>query len=239
MAFVLLAPRIAMWALRTPIARRLEARAFNATKNALMKAHMFPKLPNMTRIIPKFHIPQVRLPPGVTHAMHVVKTQQASKAAAAAVKGAADKIIKTGKNLKDKVKKSDVSQKLDTDGNPLINKVLDVAGPVVLNKVFNELDNHKDPPNGNDGGGEGDGKGNDTQINNVPAPMIMEQNPPLPNEPMRVYNQDYSSSLPRETHILNDPFATPQHTNLTPMTIGTVVLGGAVSFYFYRQRQSE
>ena len=235
MAFVLLAPRIAMWALRTPVARRLEARAFSATKNALVKAHMFPKLPNVTRIIPKFHIPQVRLPPGVTHAMHVVKTmeQQASKAAAAAVKGAAAKVVKTGKNLKDKVKHSDSAKKLDSDGNPLVNRVLEVAGPVVLNK----LDNHKEPPNGDNGGGEGDGKGNDTQINNVPAPMMLDQNPALSNEPIRVYNQDYSASLPRETHVLNDPFAT-QDTHLTPMTIGAVVFGGAVLFYFLRQRQS-
>ena len=226
MAFLFLAPRVAMWAARTPVGRRVISQTTRAVSNTLRQHHLMPRIPQLPRILPRVHIPTPRLPPGLTHAAHVVRTQAnavqhaATAAARAQARRAGARILQTAHRIEhahDRVQHAqDAHAALVGHAHP---------GPAPSNAA---------PPTPLDVTGPASTQGQ-------PAPLPVPDpgdSPAHSIEPTRVYNQDHSKDLPPETHQHTDPHteppAPPSSGLSTPVIALAVVGGGAALFYLLR-----
>ena len=219
MAFVFLAPRVAFWAARTPVGRRVIAQTTRAVSNTLRQHHLMPRIPQVPRILPRVHIPTPRLPPGLTHAAHVVRTQAnavqhaATAAARAQARRAGAKILQTAHRVEHAVDRVQHAQ--------------DAHAALVGH-------NHLNPPTPLDAKGPASEQGQPAPL---PAPDPGDS-PAHSIEPTRVYNQDHSKDLPPETHLHTDPHTNPPAPTSgglsTPVIALAVVGGGAALFYLLR-----
>ena len=216
MAFLLLAPRVVMFAARTPIGRRVAAQATRAVSNTLRQHHLMPRIPQLPRILPRVHIPTPRLPPGLTHAAHVVRTQanavrQATTSAARArAQRAGRGILRTAHRVEQNVDRVQHAQDAHA--------ALVGPGPAAP------------PPTPLDATGPASTQGQ-------PAPLPAPDPGDMPAhaiEPTRVYNQDHSKDLPPETHQNTDPHADPPApaSGLSTPVIALAVLGGGAALFY-------
>lgn len=219
MAFVLLAPRVAMMAARTPIGRRVISQTTRAVSNTLRQHHLMPRIPQVPRILPRVHIPTPRLPPGLTHAAHVVRTQAnavqhaATAAARAQAQRAGARILQTAHRIEHTVDRVQHAQDAHA--------ALVGPGPAAH------------PPTPLDTTGPASTQGQPAPL---PAPDPGDS-PAHSIEPTRVYNQDHSKDLPPETHLHTDPHTDPPAPTSglsTPVIALAVVGGGAALFYLLR-----
>lgn len=223
MAFVLLAPRLAMMAARTPIGRRVAANATRAVSNTLRQHHLMPRIPQVPRILPRVHIPTPRLPPGVTHAAHVVRTQgnavrqattSAVRAQAQRARGGARQVLQRAHQTVERVERAADRVQLAQDAHA----ALVGPGPAAP------------PPTPLDPTGPAS-----TQL--PPAPIPKPDPGDMPAhaiEPTRVYNQDHSKDLPPETHQNTDPHTDPPApaSGLSTPVIALAVLGGGAALFY-------
>ena len=212
---VFLVARAVWWAARTPVARRLEAKVANAVKNELVKHHMMPKLPNISRVIPKIHIPHPRLPPGMTHAAHVVRTQAQA------------------------IQKASVSAARTIAKNPVGKKILHVVHEEIKHEIKHVVEDKVHKVLGDKLGDAVIKVGNEV-VKPAPIPVTHPLAPPaLESEPKRVYNEDHGHQMPPETHIDPDPHKDPPHKDMsmsTPFVVVAVLGGGALFYLLYRQQ---
>jgi hypothetical protein len=226
MAFLLLAPRVVMFAARTPIGRRVAANATRAVSNTLRQHHLMPRVPQLPRILPRVHIPTPRLPPGLTHAAHVVRTQAnavqhaATAAARTQARRAGARILQTAHRVEHAVDRVERAADRVQHAQDL-HAALVGPGPAAA------------PPTPLDTTGPASTQGQ-------PAPLPAPDPGDMPAhaiEPTRVYNQDHSKDLPPETHQHTDPHADPPAPTSglsTPVIALAVLGGGAALFYLLR-----
>jgi hypothetical protein len=210
MAFVLLAPRLAMMAARTPVGRRVAANATRAVSNTLRQHHLMPRTPPVPRILPRVHISTPRLPPGVTHAAHVVRTQanavrqattSAVRAQAQRAQGGARQVLQRAHQTVERVERAADRVQLAQDAHTAL------VGPGPAAPPPTPLD---------------------------PTGPASTQLPPAPIPKTRVYNQDHSKDLPPETHQNTDPHADPPApaSGLSTPVIALAVLGGGAALFY-------
>lgn len=220
MAFVLLAPRLAMMAARTPVGRRVAANATRAVSNTLRQHHLMPRTPPVPRILPRVHIPTPRLPPGLTHAAHVVRTQanavrqattSAARAQAQRAGGGARRVLQRAHNAAERA--ADRVQQAQDAHNLLVGPGPAAPAPTPLEPTGPAREQLPPAP--------------------IPAPDPGDM-PAHAIEPTRVYNQDHSKDLPPETHQNTDPHADPPApaSGLSTPVIALAVLGGGAALFY-------
>jgi len=223
MAFVLLAPRLVMFAARTPIGRRVAAQATRAVSNTLRQHHLMPRIPQVPRILPRVHIPTPRLPPGLTHAAHVVRTQanavrqattSAARAQAQRAGGGARRVLQTAHRVEQRIERAaDRVQQAQDVHNLLVGPGPAAPAPTPSEPTGPAREQLPPAP--------------------IPAPDPGDM-PAHAIEPTRVYNQDHSKDLPPETHQNTDPHADPPApaSGLSTPVIALAVLGGGAALFY-------